>query len=187
MLFSTVRAAILRDAAPRLLRMTAFPNAHLISRFKFQTARHTSAFPARMCARGSPWKFVPQQQEGAGDPHKRAQGMPGVRCTRGFVQKMHEVVHHKVHRVQPAFPAQWFYGFLRALPGDRAFLPPSPPRSLLLKDLTPASGRQDHTTSPSTSRALRQKRIGVHRIPCPTFVTMANAPLMGTGQKRLRR
>src|SRR3979490_1484325 len=25
----------------------------------------------------------------------------------------------------PAFPAQWFYGLLRALPGDRAFLSPS--------------------------------------------------------------
>src|SRR5258708_18596951 len=25
----------------------------------------------------------------------------------------------------PAFPAQWFYGLLRALPGERAFLPPS--------------------------------------------------------------
>src|ERR1700761_1350064 len=30
----------------------------------------------------------------------------------------------------PAFPARWFYGLLRALPGDRAFLPPSPPGSL---------------------------------------------------------
>src|ERR1700742_4039075 len=45
------------------------------------------------------------------------------------------------------------------------FLSPSSLRSLLLKNLTPASGRQDHTTSPSTSRAVRQKRIGVHRIP----------------------
>ena len=30
----------------------------------------------------------------------------------------------------PAFPAQWFYGLLRALLGDRAFLPPSLPRSV---------------------------------------------------------
>jgi hypothetical protein len=28
----------------------------------------------------------------------------------------------------PAFPARWFYGFLRALPGDRAFLSPSSAR-----------------------------------------------------------
>jgi hypothetical protein len=26
---------------------------------------------------------------------------------------------------RPAFPAQWFYGFLRALPGDRVCLTPS--------------------------------------------------------------
>src|SRR3981081_1935602 len=51
----------------------------------------------------------------------------------------------------PAFPAQWFYGLLRALPGERAFLPPSPLRSLLLKNLTPAAGGQTHTTSPSAS------------------------------------
>ena len=31
----------------------------------------------------------------------------------------------QVCRDHPAFPAQWFYGLFRALPGDRAFLPPS--------------------------------------------------------------
>jgi hypothetical protein len=47
-----------------------------------------------------------------------------------------------------------FNGFLRALPGDRALLPPSPLRSLLLKSLAPASGRQDHTALPSASCAV---------------------------------
>jgi hypothetical protein len=42
--------------------------------------------------------------------------MPGVRCTRGCAKS---TVVPQVHRSQPAFPAQWFYGFLRALPGDR--------------------------------------------------------------------
>src|ERR1700676_2572063 len=32
-------------------------------------------------------------------------------------------------------------------------------------NLMPASGHQDHTTSPSASRAIRQRRISVHRIP----------------------
>jgi hypothetical protein len=40
----------------------------------------------------------------------------------------------------PAFPAQWLYGLFRALPSDRAFLPPSPLRSLLLKDLNASVG-----------------------------------------------
>ena len=34
----------------------------------------------------------------------------------------------QVSRTAPAFPARWFYGLLRALPGDRAFLSPSPVR-----------------------------------------------------------
>src|SRR5713226_602770 len=58
----------------------------------------------------------------------------------------------------PDVPARnGFNGFLRALPGDRALLPPSSSGYVLSKpgradltpqDLTPASGRQDHTTSP---------------------------------------
>jgi len=46
-----------------------------------------------------------------------------------------------------------------------ALLPPSPLRSLLLKSLTPAPRRQDHTTSPYASRALVVHTHRVHRIP----------------------
>ena len=79
----------------------------------------------------------------------RAQGRPGARCTRGLVCVMHKKKRTRAYRFSggnPTFPAQWLYGLLRALLGDRAFLPPS------LADesanLTPASGRRDHTTSP---------------------------------------
>ena len=68
-------------------------------------------------------------------------------------------VDHRFNRITPAFPARWCYGLLRTLPGDRALLPPSScGLTIHLKpgwadaspqDLTPASGRQDHTTSPS--------------------------------------
>src|SRR6266478_701992 len=65
----------------------------------------------------------------------------------------------------PDVPARnGFNGFLRALPGDRALLPPSPCGLKVLsspvepneppQDLTPASRRQDHTTSPSASSAV---------------------------------
>ena len=57
-------------------------------------------------------------------------------------------------------PRNGFNGFLRALPSDRACLPLSPLRSLLLKNLTPASGRQDHTTSPSAFSAFVQRAVG---------------------------
>jgi hypothetical protein len=75
----------------------------------------------------------------------------------------------------PGIPARnGFNGFLRALPGDRACLPPSPtdigvsgpigPTSPSA-NLTPASGRQDHTTSPSAVSALVRSAARVHRIP----------------------
>jgi hypothetical protein len=64
----------------------------------------------------------------------------------------------------PDVPARnGFNGFLRALPGDRALLPPSSADMFLSKpgwadansaNLTPASGRQDHTTSPYAATSL---------------------------------
>src|ERR1700760_2644126 len=79
----------------------------------------------------------------------------------------------------PAFPAQWFYGLLRALPGDRALLPPSPPRRLP-RELDASVGASEPHDFAVRVGAVRQERLRVHRIPRPTFVTMANAPLMGT-------
>src|SRR6202521_3511789 len=52
----------------------------------------------------------------------------------------------------PGTPRAMVYGLYRALPGDRAFLPPSPAR--LSANLMPASGHQDHTTSPSACKTL---------------------------------
>jgi hypothetical protein len=45
-------------------------------------------------------------------------------------------------------------------------------------NLTPASRRQDHTTSPSASGALVSSTISVHRIP-PRVRDVRNAPLWG--------
>src|SRR5580693_2281744 len=82
----------------------------------------------------------------------------------------------QVHRNHPAFPAQWFYGFLRALPGDRALLPPSLADNSA--DLTPASGCQDHTTSPSALVPFVHGTSRVHRIP-PRVDDVAQRPSVG--------
>ena len=94
----------------------------------------------------------------------------------------------------PGIPARnGFNGLCRALPGDRAVLPPSSADIVLSKpgwadatpqNLTPASGRQDHTILPYAATSLvrslgdrsqvsstrpaipsRAKRCRVHRIP----------------------
>src|SRR5580692_13009964 len=60
-------------------------------------------------------------------------------------------------------PRNGFNGFLLALPGDRAFLPPS--LAAFAANLMPASGHQDHTTSPSAIAPFVKGAIRVHRIP----------------------
>jgi hypothetical protein len=90
----------------------------------------------------------------------------------------------------PDVPARnGFNGFLRALPGDRALLPPSPADMFLSKpgwadltpqDLTPASGRQDHTTSPYAATSLVRSLLIAHR-------PFANPPCDPVARKTLPR
>jgi hypothetical protein len=51
--------------------------------------------------------------------------------------------------------------------------------NVISANLTPASGRQDHTTSPSALVPFVKGTIGVHRISDPTTVTIAIRPSMG--------
>jgi hypothetical protein len=109
----------------------------------------------------------PGKGAGACDPQERTQGMPGVRCTRGSGKKCPGVVP-QVHRLQPAFPARWFYGLFRALPGDRAFLPPSLARRVgpvradiayrKLDASVGASGPHDFAVRDQRRSSTREKR-----------------------------
>jgi hypothetical protein len=58
------------------------------------------------------------------------------------------------------------YGLLRALPGDHRFVDPVIRTTRWrLANLTPASGRQNHTASPSATASARLTLRCVHRIP----------------------
>src|SRR5580765_3787395 len=108
--------------------------------------------------------------------------MPGAQCARSLackIDKAHEHSHHGHTGNHPAFPAQWFYGLLRALPGDQACLTPSP--ALLIADLTPASGRQNDTTWPSAAAPFVKGTTRVHRIP-PRVDDVGQRPPFGTGR-----
>jgi hypothetical protein len=112
----------------------------------------------------------PSETEGAGNAGRSSHPQPRVQKV-----KAHELVTTGTPK-HPAFPARRFYGLLRDLPGDRALLPPSPRNAKHCCELTPASRRQDHTTSPSTTRALVSRARRVHRTPHPPFVTTAKRP-----------
>jgi hypothetical protein len=121
----------------------------LIEIFK-QLGRAAVRILAARCARAVLERFA--QKRGRRRPLRKGAGKTGCPL---HPQSVCNGSKHTVVTTgspgHPAFPAQWFYSLFRALLGDRAFLPPSPPRSLLLRNLTPASGRQDHTTSPSAT------------------------------------
>jgi hypothetical protein len=86
------------------------------------TAECVAAFSRRICARGL--------HKHLSLPPEREQGMPGARCTRGLVCNVGIRMRTRAYRYSrntPAFPAQWFDGLCRALPGDEFVLPPSLP------------------------------------------------------------
>jgi len=148
--------------------------------------------PAARYARGLQENPCPRNQ--------RAQGMPDARCIRGLACKLRkkrtrayraaEAIRHSPRsglRLTPSSP--WRPGLFATI---------APKKLSLLKNLTPASGRQDHTASPSApvfrksssavlvpirrsfsengSALFVVQRRRVHRIPPPTSVTIAKRP-----------
>jgi hypothetical protein len=81
---------------------------------------------------------------------------PAASCAKC---RKHTSVVTTVAPGSPGIPARdGFNRLFRALPGDRACLPPS--LADCSANLTPASGRQDHTTSPSAlAPFVRAKRL----------------------------
>jgi hypothetical protein len=105
---------------------------------------------------------------------KRAWGMPGARCTRGLVCNCSGRTHtsnNEYTGIARHPRTQWFYGLCRALPGDRAFLPPSPREygfalpgranktSARLDASVGASGPHDFAVRESISRQRAQRSL----------------------------
>jgi hypothetical protein len=119
-------------------------------------SRHTSA----LSRRDAPELVYGSPQEIRGRRECRTLGASAAACA---VVESTRVSHHGHAGNVRHSPRSGFNGFLRALPGDRALLPPSSAENSA--NLMPASGHQDHTTSPSASGALVFGNIRVHRIP----------------------
>jgi hypothetical protein len=114
--------------------------------------------------------------------------MPGPRCarSRAWCVGNTRVSHHGHTGNARHSPRNGFNGFLRALPGDRACLPPSSAVARQLDTSVGASGPHDFAVRSKhrSSALLRPKTqlrrcCRVHRIPCPTFVTIAKRPSVG--------
>jgi hypothetical protein len=115
---------------------------------------------------------------------QRAQGKPGARCTRSLVRKVEStrVSHHRFTGT-PGLPCAMVLTGYFALSPVIGLVCHRRSRELLLENLTPASRRQDHTTSPSAFGAVVCSAISVHRIP-PASVTIAIRPSTGSERDR---
>jgi hypothetical protein len=142
---------------------------------------------------------------------ERAWGMPGARCTRSLVCKVlvaHECRRHR-YSGSPGIPARnGFNGFLRALPGDRACLPPSPAELACPRPVGPtclrkldasvgASGPHDFAVRACVARQRAVDRSRAEaRLPSrhtpnaaastasrPASVTIAIRPSLGTRRR----
>src|ERR1700680_1150626 len=110
---------------------------------------------AARCARAL--RRLPPSITTRGRRESRVRAAPAVSRAM-LLGKTHTSI--QVQRRQSGLPCAVVYGLFRALPGDRAFLPPPFLRNLFLKNLTPASGGQGPPASPA-------RRAGIRHSPPP--------------------
>jgi hypothetical protein len=142
-----------------------------------------------LCGPSCALYFAPKNAEGAGKAGCRL--APTVHCAKVALQEAAQ--RHTGEAQHTAFPAQWFYGLCRALPGERCTIAPvalrmadaadpvGPPHHRNTWRTDP--GRQDHTILPYAGctgrvrdafahgfppcKALRADAACVHHIPIP--------------------
>src|ERR1700735_893817 len=98
------------------------------------------------------------------------------------MKKAHEHSHHRFAGCTRPSLRNGFNGFLRALPGDRAFLPPSPAENLFrqLDASVGASGPHDFAVRPGAARLAPPKRPS-H--PAPNVRDDRETPLVRDGMR----
>ena len=145
---STLAAQVSQDASPpkrKSAKAEAIQSSARDSgllRYARNDARHNFA-SSQHRSRPSFARSCPPTNRG----RRESRVLAAPAALRAKLKQAHKRSHYRYNRINPAFPAQWFYGLLRDLPGGAGLLSPSPAR-YFPADLTPASRRQDHTTSP---------------------------------------
>jgi hypothetical protein len=114
--------------------------------------------------------------------NQRAQGRPGARCTRGLAgccKRNMLPTSIQVQRRASGLPCAMALRLIRDRPGDPAFCDTiALGQRWLPSNLTPASGRRTQTISPYAKITLVSRDLA-STAPCPSFATMAYAPLVG--------
>jgi hypothetical protein len=118
---------------------------------------------------------------------ERAQGRPGAGCTRGPRATKSTGVGPQVNRSNAGLPCTMVLTVSFVLsPVTGLSCHRRPRQLLLLAGLAPASGRQDHTTSPSALAGVRRSPALASTASRRAFVTIAIRPSCRAGQRLYR-
>jgi hypothetical protein len=171
--------------------------AEILHRCKCQTAN-----PETRC--NAPRRDAPELLQERDAQKQRAWGMPGAQCTRSLVcagvVSMHTSIHSGGTGNHPAFPHAMVLTVYFALSSESdALLPPSSRGLKVLsdpvepneppQDLTRASRRQDHATSPSADSPRPRQGLDA-ACPCRSLKLqrgMSRRSLSEGGRKIQRR
>ena len=133
-------------------------------------SRHTYAFPRRVFARVV--RHLPPQ---------RAWGMPGAQCTRSLACKIkgtRKRSHHGYTGTTRHSRTRMVLTVSFVLFPEIGLVCLRRPAGFLPQDLTPASRRQNHTTSPSASGTFVHAPLA-STASRPALMTLRNAPWWG--------
>src|ERR1700722_1950535 len=119
--------------------------------------------------------FLALHSEGAGNAGRPMR--PIAACAMVVVERTRV---SQVTPESPGSPRAMVYGLFRALPGDRAFLPPSPAENAS-RELDASVGASGPHGFAVRLKRLRQRRRRRPPHPRPALMTLRNAPLSGTG------
>ena len=155
------RAALRIASSQVLLAMTGLAAGLISDSFGSDSTvkQRTDALPhCRGAMRpGFAWDRRPRKTP-RGRRESRVRAAPAVSCAKEK-QKTHTSI--QVQRRQSGFPCAMGYGLLRALPGDRAFLPPSSAKSFASRELNAsvgASGPHGFTVRTACARLSQAAR-----------------------------
>jgi hypothetical protein len=151
--------------------------SHRVARMRAPVARNDeeSGYDCDLAAQCTRALNVSSAQRGRGEC--RMPNAPAASCASVVVEGTRVTTSTPE---SPGIPARnGFNGFLRALPGDRAFLSPSLAEYVVCPhpvgptchpaNLTPASRRQDHTTSPYAATSLVRSLLTAHKSHRPAL------------------
>ena len=176
--FPRCAIAHLRSGAAHHPGMT---EARVVARAPRKHRHRKHAFALRGVARPRVLQTCrPLKTEGAGNAGCPMHPQPGARLGE---LSMHTSIHSGGTGKHPAFPTRWFTAYSALFPGTAALLTPSSARRVgVVANLTPASGRQNHTASPSATGKRSSHAPSRPPHPAPRFVTIGrNAPCIEAG------